>query len=241
MKIRFFVYVLIFSFSNAFASNEVANFEWLDDDKEIYVLQNRKYRKSKKFMISGFGTMNFSDKFVSTLGGGLKAGYFFHENWGIEFALGMGSSSENDTSKAIKTQNAIPFYRSITSYTSASIVWVPFYGKFNTFNLVYYLDWFVSAGLASIQTEDNSAAFDLDNSAEIRNNAFALREESATGLTWSTGLYWHLTKLLSVRFEFTGFHYQASSSQKDSSINNVSKDDKWFHNYNLSAGINLMF
>lgn len=39
--------------SYTFSSEKsVYDFEWLDDDKEIYVLQNRKYRKDGKFNLS---------------------------------------------------------------------------------------------------------------------------------------------------------------------------------------------
>jgi outer membrane beta-barrel protein len=244
MKSLFFFFCFLIVSSLFAKDNAVPNFEWLDEDKEIYVLQNRKYRKVNRFMLTAMGSLNFSDKFVNTFGGILKGTYFLREDWGIELGLGFLSSSENDTSKGVKSQLAIPFYRSVVGFTSASLVWSPFYGKFNTFNLIYYLDWYLSLGLASIQTEDNSAAFAIsdDDSTDIVNNNFELRKESASGITWSTGFNWYLTKSFSLRLEFTGIHFQASKNSKTKGTSSTTDEkDQWFHNYNLNAGLNFMF
>lgn len=180
--------------------------------------------------------MNTSDKFVDTYGGGIKAAYFFAEEWGIELAIGLGSSSENTINEGIKEQGAVPFSRSITGYTAASMVWAPFYGKFNTFNLIYYLDWFLSLGLASAQTEDNRCSF--SNVCAIGNDS--LTTESVMAITWSTGFYWYLSKMWSVRFEFMGFHYSADRF-RDQTGTNAYGESTTFHNYNINVGLNMMF
>ncbi len=234
-------FILIFSIPAFAAEDNTVDFEWLDDDKEIYVLQNRKFRKDTRFNLSLLGTINLSESFVDTIGGGLKGAYFFSENWGIEIALGLGSQSENNSFKGVREQSALAFYRSITSYTAASVVWTPFYGKFNTFNYIYYLDWFLSLGLANVSTEHNGKTFTLAGGA-IGSGQQVLEKDSSAGLTWSTGLYWYLTKMMSIRFEFTGFHYQADR-YTSATVNNANPDTNkiWFHNYNMSVGLNFMF
>ena len=44
---------------------------------------------------------------------------------------------------------------------------------------------------------------------------------------------------MSVRFEFTGFHYQGDETK--GTTTNTEERSKWFHNYNLSAGLNFTF
>jgi hypothetical protein len=40
------------------------NFSWLDNDKEIYVLQNRKFRKDGSFYVGATGAYNLSQDFL---------------------------------------------------------------------------------------------------------------------------------------------------------------------------------
>ncbi len=239
-KILIVFFIIVFPAFSFAAEDNTVDFEWLDDDKEIYVLQNRKYRKVNRFNLSLLGTINLSESFVDTIGGGIKAAYFFGENWGIELALGMGSQSENNSFKGVREQSALAFYRAIKSYTAASFVWSPFYGKFNTFNYIYYLDWFLSVGLANISTEHNGRTFTLTGT-QIGDGEQILETDSSAGLTWSTGLYWYLSKMLSVRFEFTGFHFQAERYTSGAVGVDPETNDIWFHNYNMSVGLNFMF
>src|SRR5690606_16951141 len=136
------------------------NFSWLDKDKEIYVLQNRKFRKDGKLYVGGTAAYNLSQNFLTAYGGTLRAGYFFSEDWGIEFLYGKNTNSENDTAKGVKEQGSVPFYRQIDSFMGAMLMWSPFYSKINTFNRIFYFDWMFGAGVGSITTKDNRNKFD---------------------------------------------------------------------------------
>ncbi len=241
MKKIIFLSFIIFSQLISAADDSLYKFEWMDDDKEIYVLQNRRFRKVGRFNLSLLGTLNLSDKFVRTMGGTLKGAYFFKEDWGIELGFGIGSPSYNDTFDRVAEQAAVPFYNAITRHMSASVVWSPWYGKFNTFNVIYYLDWYVSLGVASVTTEDDRNAFTVTNSSQVRNKNFAVSEESSVGATWSTGFLWYLSKSFGLRLEFTGFHYNGSFFREPTGTSAPEEFDVTFHNYNLSAGINVLF
>src|SRR4051812_26335749 len=102
------------------------NFSWLDSDKEIYVLQNRKFRKDGHFYVGGNVAYNLSQDFLDAYGGTFRAGYFFNEDWGIEAVYGKNSSKESDTAKGVREQGAVPFYREIGTYSGAMLVWSPF-------------------------------------------------------------------------------------------------------------------
>ncbi len=239
-KILLMLFVTI-SFPTFSADNSLYQFEWMDDDKEIYVLQNRKFRKSGRFNLSLMGNLNISDKFVNTFGGGIKAAYFFKEDWGVEFGFGIGKPSYNDTFDRVAEQQAVPFYNAITQHISASVVWSPWYGKFNTFNVIYYVDWYVSLGVAQVSTEDDSPAFDVSVSpSQVKAKQFDTNEDSSLGLTWSTGLLWYLTKSIGLRLEFTGFHYQGVWTREESGAT-PEEFDVTFHNYNMGLGINFLF
>ena len=42
------------------------DFSWLDPDKEVYVLQNRKFRKKRSLFVSGGGGKTLSGAFVDS-------------------------------------------------------------------------------------------------------------------------------------------------------------------------------
>ncbi len=244
MKKIIFLFVLMFSQFSLSADESLYKFEWMDDDKEIYVLQNRRFRKAGRVNLSLMGVMNLSDKFVNTIGGALKGAYFFKEDWGVELGFGIGAPSYNDTFDRVAEQSAVPFYNAITRFMSASVVWSPWYGKFNTFNVIYYLDWYVSLGVASVTTEDDRTAFDVSNS-QVRAKQFTPTEDSSMGATWSTGFLWYLSKSIGIRLEFSGYHYNGSFFTKNTTVGGTSAPksnfDVTFHNYNLSAGLNFLF
>lgn len=233
---------LLFPFISFASEKDVYDFEWLDDDKKIYVLQNRKYRKVGKVSLGVMGTFNLSDKFVNNLGGSIKGAYYFKEDWGIEAGFLMGRESYNATFNNVASQRAVPFFNTIKQAMNLSLVWSPFYGKFNTFNKIFYLDWYISAGLASLTTKDDREAFNLTNTADIIQKSFNLTESTSVGATWSTGLLWYLSKGFSLRAEITGYHYNGAFFTRElSSALNATETSILFHNYNMSMGLNFLF
>lgn len=227
--------VALFAFSASSAQDSSYDFEWMDKDKEVYVLQNRKFRKSGRVNIALLLGNNLSNKFVDQYVGSLKAGYFFHEDWGIELGYAKAfNQQENNTAKGVLEQGAVPFYRQVNDYKSASLIWSPFYGKFNTFNVIYYVDWFFSAGFASISTSNNKNRFDVSPLT-------TLVDETHTGATWSTGILFHLNQMFSIRLEFTGVHFQADRYRENKSSGQVFTTKAWTHNYDMNAGLNFQF
>lgn len=208
------------------------NFSWLDSDKEIYVLQNRKFRKVDNFYIGATAAYNLSQEFLDVYGGTVRAGYFFREDWGIEAVFGGNSSTENDTAKGVKQQGAYPFYRDIKNYMGAMIVWSPFYSKINTFNKVFYFDWQFGLGAASITTEDNRKLFESFSSNE-------LTSENQIGALWNTGFRFYINQHWSVRLDITGLTYKANKTT--GTAGNGSESSKLFTYYDLGLGLNYAF
>jgi outer membrane beta-barrel protein len=224
--IPLFIYLFSFiSFSYA-GERSVYEFSWLDKDKEIYVLQNRVYRKDGRLYFGGAGATTVSGAFVDSYGAQARVGYFFREDWGFEFVYGKNSGKVNDTGKAIEAQAAVPFYRKIDSYNGLMLMWSPFYAKINSFNQIFYFDWMFGAGLANLKTLDNREKFNSIPSS-------TLTEDSATGLIWTTAVRFHLNQNWSLRMDFSGLHFSA-----DRSRSSTSAEKARFSNFDFALGLN---
>jgi outer membrane beta-barrel protein len=211
------------------------NFSWLDNDKEIYVLQNRKFRKDGAVYIGATAAYNLSQDFLDAYGATIRGGYFFSEDWGIEFLYGRNSSTESDTAKGVKEQSAYPFYREIESVMGGMLMWSPFYSKINTFNRVYYFDWMFGLGVASINTKDNRKLFGTGGPSEQKK----MTSENNIGALWNTGFRFYINEHWSVRLDITGVSYKADKSKTDGT--NASTASKLFTSYDLGLGLNYAF
>ena len=234
MKTAFLFLLSILTCSAVIASERsLYEFSWLDKDKEIYVLQNRRYRKAGKAYVGALGVKTLSGAFIDAYGGNVRAGYFFKEDWGIEGVFGKSTGNENDASKGVEQQQAEAFYRKVDTYMGAMAMWSPFYSKINTFNKVFYYDWMFGLGLASVKFLDNRGEFETpEKSSLTSNNGF--------GLMWNTGLRVYISDRWSLRMDFTGMHVKPGSDSYTKNGNTVTTTSL-FHNYDLGVGLNYTF
>lgn len=212
------------------------NFSWLDNDKEIYVLQNRKFRKDGNFYIGATAAYNLSQDFLDAYGGTFRAGYFFTEDWGVEFLYGKNTSSENDTAKGVKEQGTVPFYRKIDSFMGAMVMWSPFYSKINTFNQIFYFDWMFGLGAGTITTQDNRNKFDTASTSQNE-----LTDESTVGALWNTGFRFYINEGWSLRLDLTGQVYKANKTKSTGVGQPTSKSSKLYNSYDVGLGLNYAF
>jgi outer membrane beta-barrel protein len=230
-KILFMFWLVMF---NAFsAEDSLYDFSWLDQDKKIYVLQNRKFRKNSKFYLGATGIKTISGSFIDSYGSSLKAGYFFKENWGLELVYGQNNGKTNKTFDAIDEQAAVAYYRKISNYAGAMLMWSPFYAKINTFDKIFYYDWIFGLGMGNFKTQDNRKEFGTNSSEE-------LTSENNSGYIWTTGFRFYISESWSLRLDITGMHYQALQSRQDDSNDDYTKKS-WFHTYDLGIGLNYTF
>lgn len=234
MIIKILIFVLGYSTLTLADEKSIYDFEWMDQDKQIYVLQNRLFEKNQSLILSLLGSRTMSNKFVDTYYGALKAGYYFNEDWGLEVVGGFGTGSENTTAKNVRRQSAVPFYRQIDHYFGALINWSPLYGKFNAFDKIFYLDWYFGAGLTSVSTSDNRNEFAVSSDR-------SKTKDSHMGGIWQTGLLFYLSSNWMIRFEFQGIHFQADLISKDSGSANQNTDKTFFHHYDLNLGLAVKF
>lgn len=225
--------LVLFSLSIFAAENDVYRFKWLDDDKQVFVLQNKQYRKENRFFLSLSGGLTTSGEFTDGTAAQARLGYFFHENWGIKLMYSLNNAETNDSAEAIIAQGTVPFYRSITNYVGGAIQWAPFYSKINTFNSIAYADWILGVGAVSISDENNSPRF---SSFSDEN----LLKENHTGITWNASFILYFTAHWAARFDVTGIHYKADQYQA-SGISSTTVESKFFHHYDLTLGIQYIF
>lgn len=214
----------------AFSSeNNVYDFSWLDPDKKVYVLQNRKFRKSGKFYLGTTFGRSVSGAFIDSMEANVYTGYFFKEDWGIELSYTKSSSSTNSTHDAVNLAGAVAFYRALDTVTTAHLVWSPFYSKINTFNKIFYYDWLFGLGFSSYTSMDNRNEFGVTNKSE-------LTKDSGIGVSWFTGMRFFINENWSSRVDFTGMHTNA-----DRALGVDDLEKSMFHYYHFRLGINYTF
>ncbi len=228
-KLLLIVVTLLLSFVAIASEKSVYDFSWLDKDKEIYVLQNRKYRKDGRLYVGVGGIKTLSGAFVDAYGGNARLGYFFKEDWGVEFLYAKYQGEENDTAKGVKDQGTVPFYRKFDSVMGGLLWWSPFYAKINTFNEIFYFDWMFGAGVAQVTTLDNRNKF-------LPAKPNTLTSDNTTGAMWSTALRFHINQAWSLRLDFTGVHYSA-----DRKTSNTAGKSQLFSNYDFGLGLMFAF
>lgn len=217
------------------SEDSVYDFSWLDKDKEIYVLQNRKFRKAKSIYLGGTLGRSLSGAFNDRLTGSLYGGFFFSEDFGLELSFSKSSNSTNATHDAVKKAGTVAFYRQIDTSINAHFVWAPFYSKINTFNKIIYYDWLFGVGGSMISTQDNRKEF---NKNSIDKDT--LTEESSIAISWFTGFRFYINDSWSTRVDFRGTHSNADRAIQEGN-DEFKLQKSWFHYYDFQVGINYAF
>ncbi|MEE3080227.1 MAG: outer membrane beta-barrel domain-containing protein [Bdellovibrionota bacterium] len=229
---RVFQFLLIstLSFYALALETDLYDFTWLDKDKEVYVLQNRKFRKVNRFYIQGGYGMTTSGSFVDATAIQARAGYFFSEDYGFELVYSMNSGEENEAAKSVRSSGAsgggtVPFRRIVDNYYGAMFMWSPFYSKINSFNKIIYVDFLFGLGLATITETNNREQF-------VSDNPFADEtQETHTGIMWNVGAKFFVNTSWSIRLDLNAIHYEALQARK------LNPEDYIYSNYDLVASL----
>ncbi|MEK7690384.1 MAG: outer membrane beta-barrel domain-containing protein [Bdellovibrionota bacterium] len=202
------------------------NFNWLDPEKKVYVLQNRRYLKSPRVLFSLMGGPALSNPYRDTWKVDPRIAFYINEQFGIEAFYSFFANSENSNYKALTyaAKNTLPVIREIRSSVGGLLHWVPWYAKINFFNQILYFDWYLAAGAGMLGT-----AIDTRTSADqlesfVTQNRFA-------GF-WGTGHQYHLSKYFTVRLDFMGAVFRAPLYGKTG-------DFTWYSDYTFGAGVGL--
>lgn len=211
--------------------NEEYNFRWLDPDKKIYVIQNRKYEKQGRFELSGGGGLNLSGAYINGFDFYSRAVFYASETIGVTFLGVFQTSSENRNLEELKkVSTAIPNIRYMKSMFAGYITFVPFYGKFNLFNRIFYVDWHWEVGVGSVSSE-----YDLNSDSEGDPN---LGISKHTALTWGTGMKFFISRNFAARLDMQALYYNAPAIEGNELSTTETKSE---YNYLLMLGFGFHF
>lgn len=233
----FFIFFTSLQWSMPVVAGEqsVYDFSWLDKDKEVYVLQNRKFRKVMSPYLSLGSGITPSGAFVDSYYFQGRAGMFFQEEFGLEFLYTKASGEENETYKSVENINntgagVSAFRRIVDNYWGVAFLWSPFYAKINTFNSIVYMDWVVGAGIGQLTEKNNKKAIQ-------EGVAQADTSETHLGGFWETSLKFWVTQDWSVNFDLVAFYYQADKALDIKDENNKA----FYSNYDLGLSLTYHF
>jgi outer membrane beta-barrel protein len=222
--------VILMSINVSFSGEkDTYDFLWLDPDKKVYVLQNKTYKKESKFYIDAGYLTSLTGDFIDTSGYFLKAGYYFHEEWGFEMGYIKYSNATNDSYESIKYINGtIPFVRKLDNTMYAMGIWSPFYGKINTFNKIVYFHWDFGFGLGMTNAESNVDSVSEPSAA----NTF--EKEKHTSIHLKTSVKFQINKRTHLGLEFFNSNFKAKIPQKNSA-------PVWRHQNDIMLEIGFTF
>lgn len=211
------------------SEKDLYDFLWLDPDKKVYVLQNKIYPKTNTFYADLGYVQNQTSAFQDITGGQVRFGYFINEEFGIELNHMQYSSRNNSAYDSVKIVNGTePFIRRNLQTTSLFLIWSPFYGKINTFNKIFYFDWYFGAGSGTMTMESNLDSV-VDPSIKSR-----FKTESYTPVQLKTGVKVHINRNIHLGIEFLNSNFQAGSAE-----NPDSKEWKQSNDLIFSLGVSF--
>jgi outer membrane beta-barrel protein len=215
------------------AEGDTYSFSWLDPDKEVFVLQNRKFRKAGRLHLNIGAGLTTSGAFVDATTFQGRAGYFFKEDWGFEVVYSLNSGEENSTALSLRNEGSsgsVPFRRIVDNYMGGMVLWSPFYAKINTFNTIIYLDWIIGAGIAKLEETNNLIEFTTTPGNDVGTTL------SHTGIMWDTGLKFYINQNFDVRMDLTVVHYKA-----DKAVRNGTAESTYYSNWDLAFSLGYSF
>lgn len=180
--------------------------------KEVSVIQKRYLPKTGRFELFGGLTLITNDPFFNSIGGVVKAGYFFTESLGLELNYFGLSTSPAKSTKELETIHGVTTASFVQTKGAMAVdlMWVPIYGKISWFNeKIVPFDLYLSAGYGSTKTD----------------------VENAGTLHLATGQMFALSKGTAFRWDFSWNFFNATGVDgKLGSYNNLflSMGASWF-------------
>lgn len=203
------------------------NFSWLDPDKKVYVLQNRKYRKKGRFAAFLAGGLEVSNPYRNAWAVVPRAAYWFSEQFGAEVFYANLSNSDSQTLRELRgaSSAALPFVRENRSMYGGLISFTPWYAKLNFFNKILYFDWFFNAGAGQTNTAVDQNTF--------ANRGPNYQLEDLFTVFFGTGQQFYVSQHFLVRLDLMGMYYTANAADGKSKSN--------YTNFDFTAGIGWAF
>jgi outer membrane beta-barrel protein len=214
------------------AEDDLYDFLWLDQDKQVYVLQNKVFKKKNRFSVNAGYIMGLSSEFQDTSGWHANFGYHFSEQLGVELMYNEYSNTDNTTKQNLQSVTSqVPFERKLASSYGLMLNWSPFYGKINTFNKIIYFDWTFAAGVGKIKTNSNALTVDITSQSDT------FKGEDYTAGFLKTSFEIHATERITIGTSLLRTIYKAPGP----TVDGVAGTDKWRGNSDFILSVGFSF
>jgi hypothetical protein len=107
--------------------------------------------------------------------------------------------------------NRVPYLVNINSSYGMYLNFSPFYGKINTFNLIYYIHWSFGIGYAIYNTSNNYDAY-------LQETTDFFTDRDRRGPTAKTQIKWYLSRMFTVNVDFVGYWFKDREPVADSAL-----------------------
>jgi outer membrane beta-barrel protein len=227
--------LFIQNISSAYASDDDDNynFSWLDPDKKIYVLQNRKFQKAEKVQIFALGGIGLGETYRTAYQFNPRMAYWFNEDFGLEGFYNVRWNAQNNAYKALiqaSGSGTTPLIREVNNEVGILLNWAPWYAKINVFNTVLYFDWYFSFGVGSMDTEIGPRTSNDPVYGPQWHN------ETLFAGYLGTGQLFHLSDTFTFRLDLLGHFYSAPIY---GGLAGAPNDKSIFSSFSFNTGIGI--
>ena len=200
-KMKKIIFTIFFLYTKIIMADEKSlyEFKWLDEGEKVYVIQNKEHIKAGGLGFDFSIIDNNSSPYQDTTGMSLSMTYYLSENWSFDLTYKQYNNSDSaDLTNLLSAYDTEvkPLIRRIDSSQVFHINWIPFYGKINTFNKIYFFDWGVGIGYGQFNTAGNYETF-FDDSVSL-----TLKEEVDSGFNFRSFVKFYTRSMLTLGIEY---------------------------------------
>jgi outer membrane beta-barrel protein len=196
----FLLLITITSVSSFADEKSIYEFKWLDEGEKVFVIQNKEHVKAGSFAVDASFIDSDSSPYQDTSGYMLALTYYISENWSIDLTYKQYNNSDSADLDNLINANASsgikPIIRKINTAKIIHLNWIPFYGKINTFNEIFFFDWGLGLGLGQFDTEGNYKTF------SNKNILITFEKEVDTGFNFRSFVKFYSKSNFTMGFEY---------------------------------------
>lgn len=210
--LRKLILLLLCSNLNA-AENSLYDFKWLDEGEKVYVIQNKEHIKARSFAFDLSFIDSNSSPYQDSTGISAALVYYMSETWSIDLTYKQYQNSDSADLKNLLTaytNEVKPLIRRVDAAKLIHLNWIPFYGKINTFNKIFFFDWGLGFGIGQFDTAGNYQTF------LVKNLSITFVEEVDTGFNFRSFVKFYTGEHLTLGFEYNLTGVQTILKQDES-------------------------
>lgn len=199
LSLLLFLTTSLFSSLSYSDDTSLYEFKWLDEGETVYVIQNKEHVKANSIGIDLSFIDSNSSPYQDSSGFLASVTYYFSERWSMDFTFKKYNNENSDDLTNLlsaDTNQVKPLVRRIDAAKLVHLNWIPFYGKINTFNKIFFFDWGLGVGVGQFDYSVNNETF-LQKTIK-----FNLVEQTDTGFNFRSFLKFFTKSGMTMGFEY---------------------------------------